>query len=205
VRLSQLSQKKGKIEVDKDILESLLLARYLKVDANKEKIFKIIPELKAEDGFKHKHPHHCFDVWGHTMEALKRSRPDLQIRIALLLHDIGKPYSYQEGEDGVRHFKGHPKKSAEISKQVLQRLGYSDKEVEEICYLVSNHDTLIDINKIDENNLELEKKLLYIQYCDAYAHDPKYIDRRIEKLDDIYNQLIEINFKTETLEEEEDR
>lgn len=179
--------------MEKDIIENLLSSRYLKIDVNKEKIFKIIPELKAEDGFEHKHPHHCFDVWNHTMEALKRSRPDLQIRMALLLHDIGKPYSYQEGEDGVRHFKGHPQKSAEISKQVLHRLGYSDKEVEDICFLVNNHDTLIDVNKVNKNNLELTKKLLYIQYCDAYAHAPKYIDRRIEKLDTIYKQLLEFN------------
>lgn len=178
--------------MEKDIIENLLSSRYLKIDANKEKIFKIIPELKAEDGFEHKHPHHCFDVWNHTMEALKRSRPDLQIRMALLLHDIGKPYSYQE-EDGVRHFKGHPQKSAEMSEKILHRLEYTEKEIEDICYLIKNHDTLIDVNKINENNLELTKKLLYIQYCDAYAHAPKYIDRRIEKLDTIYKQLLEFN------------
>lgn len=187
--------------MDRDILENLLLSKYLKIDANKEKVFKIIPELKAEDGFNQKHPHHCFDVWGHTMEALKRSKPDLQIRIALLLHDIGKPYSYQE-DGNIRHFIGHPQKSAEISKQVLQRLGYSKEEVDDICYLINNHDTLININRINKNNLELTKKLLYIQYCDAYAHAPKYIDKRIEKLDTVYEQLLE---KTESLKEKEER
>lgn len=190
--------------MNKEILENLLLARYLKVDANKERVFKIIPELKAEDGFEHKHPHHCFDVWEHTMEALKRSKPDLQIRLALLLHDIGKPYSYQEGEDGIRHFKGHPQKSAEISKQVLQRLGYSDNDVEDICFLVNNHDTLIDVDRINEKNIELIKKLLYIQYCDAYAHAPQYIDRRIQKLDTVYGKLIQKSTAV-TVEENEER
>ena len=33
------------------------------------------------------------------------------------------------------------------------------------------------------------KKLLYIQYCDAYAHAPQYVDRRIEKLDAIYDKM----------------
>lgn len=174
--------------MEKEILEKLLLSRYLKLDANKEIVFKIIPELKETYGFDHKHPHHCYDVWGHTIEALKRSKPDLQIRMALLLHDIGKPYSYQEDKN-IRHFKGHPQKSAEISRKILQRLGYSDEEIEDICYLVNNHDTLIDINKITENNIELIKKQLYIQYCDAYAHAPKYVDRRIEKLDIIFEQI----------------
>jgi tRNA nucleotidyltransferase (CCA-adding enzyme) len=174
--------------VEREILENLLLSKYFKIDANKEKVFKIIPELKAEDGFDQKHPHHCFNVWDHTMEALKRSKPDLQIRIALLLHDIGKPYSYQEDGD-IRHFRGHPQKSAEISKQILQRLGYSDKEVEDLCYLINNHNTLIDINKVNENNLELTKKLLYIQYCDAYAHHPEHIEERIERLDRVLGKL----------------
>ncbi len=174
--------------MEREILENLLLSKYFKIDANKEKVFKIIPELKAEDGFDQKHPHHCFNVWDHTMEALKRSKPDLQIRIALLLHDIGKPYSYQEDGD-IRHFRGHPQKSAEISKQILQRLGYSDKEVEDLCYLINNHNTLIDINKVNENNLELTKKLLYIQYCDAYAHHPAHIKERIEKLDRVLEKI----------------
>ena len=61
-----------------------------------------------------------------------------------------------------------------------------------------NHDTLIDVNKINENNLKLVKKLLYIQYCDAYAHAPNFINRRIEKLDIVFEQMKQIN----TLENE---
>ena len=72
------------------------------------------------------------------MEALKRSKPDLQIRMALLLHDIGKPYSYQE-DGNIRHFKGHPQKSAEMAEKILHRLGYSDKEVEDMYYLIYTH------------------------------------------------------------------
>ena len=122
------------------------------------------------------------------MEALKRSKPDLQIRMALLLHDIGKPYSYQE-DGNIRHFKGHPQKSAEMAEKILHRLGYSDKEVEDIYYLIKNHDALIDVNRINENNIVLTKKLLYIQYCDAYAHAPQHVDKRIKKLDTICEQI----------------
>lgn len=183
--------------MEKEILEKLLLSRYLKLDGNREILFRIIPELKETYGFNQKHPHHCYDVWEHTIEALKRSKPDLQIRIALLLHDIGKPHCYQEDKN-IRHFRGHPEKSAEISEKILKRLKYSDEEIESICYLIKNHDTLIDINKITKNNIELVKKQLYIQYCDAYAHAPQYIDRRIEKLDKVYEQIKEII----TIEEE---
>ena len=164
-------------------------------------LFSIIPELKDCVGFDHKHPHHCYDVWEHTKVALEKSKPDLQIRLALLLHDIGKPYSYQEGEDGVRHFPGHPEKSAKMSREILTRLGYSKQEIEDICYLVEKHDTIIDLNNLKTDNLELIKKQLHIQYCDAYAHEPKHIEKRIKKLDEIKEKLEEKINKSQEFED----
>ncbi len=163
-------------------------------------LFTIIPELKDCVRFEHKHPHHCYDVWEHTKVALEKSKPDLQIRLALLLHDIGKPHSYQEGEDGVRHFKGHPEKSAQMSRIILTRLEYSKQEIEDICYLVENHDTIIDVDNLKADNLELIKKQLYIQYCDAYAHEPKHIEKRIRKLDEIKEKLKEKINKSQKLD-----
>ena len=52
-------------------------------------------------GFEHKHPHHHLDVWNHTLLALSYSPKDFDIRLVLLLHDIGKPHSYQDEE--IRH------------------------------------------------------------------------------------------------------
>ena len=43
--------------------------------------------------------------------------------MAALLHDIGKPFSYQDEE--VRHFHGHPEVSADMTEEILKRLGYS--------------------------------------------------------------------------------
>lgn len=175
----------GKEELENIIMENPIY--YL----DKNMLFTIIPELKVCDGFDHKHPHHCYDVWEHIKLAMQKSKPDLQIRLALLLHDIGKPHSYQEDGE-VRHFHGHPQVSASMSQQILARLGYSEKEVEEICYLVENHDNIINIDNVNKNNIELIKKLLHIQYCDTYAHDPKYIGKRIMKLNEIKEKIDQI-------------
>ena len=67
-------------------------------------------------------------MWNHIQVALKNSKENLEIRLALLLHDIGKPHSCQEDENGVRHFKGHDKKSAEIAEIVLKRIGYEENK-----------------------------------------------------------------------------
>lgn len=157
---------------------------------DKEIVFKIIPELEILDGFDQKHPHHIYDVWEHTIKAIEKSEYNLNIRLALLLHDIGKPHSYQE-ENEIRHFKGHPLKSAQMAKQILTRLGYDIKQIQEICYLVEHHDDIIDVNKVNQDNKELIEKLLHIQYCDAYAHHPNHIEKRIKKLDEIKTKLEE--------------
>lgn len=164
-------------------LESILTSENIEeeIRSNEDYIFMLIPELKSEVCFDQKHPHHSFDVWNHTIEALKHIEPDFELRLIVLLHDIGKPFSYQDGEDGVRHFKGHPKKSKEIAEKILIRLNIEPKE--EILYIIENHDTPIDTNNI--KNRELEIKRLKVQYADAYAHAPSTIQKRILRLDAI--------------------
>ena len=58
-------------------------------------LMKLMPELKFMKGFDHKHPHHHLDVWKHTLLALSKAPNNFDIRLSLLLHDIGKPHSYQ--------------------------------------------------------------------------------------------------------------
>lgn len=176
----------------KEILEKIILPEndfnISKISQSKEIIFKIIPELRDTDGFDQKNDYHIYDVWGHIAKAVEKSENDLEIRLALLLHDIGKPHSYQE-ENGVRHFKGHPQKSAEMAKEILTRLGYEEKQVNDICFLIENHAKTIDVNNVNEDNLEITKKLLHVQYCDAYAYNPKYWGPVLQKLDKVYKEL----------------
>ena len=80
-----------------------------------------IPEIKYMMGFDQKNPHHHLDVWNHTLLALSLSKKDFDVRLSLLLHDIGKPFSYTDGD--VRHFDGHAKVSSLMSVDILKRLG----------------------------------------------------------------------------------
>lgn len=142
---------------------------------SKNDLLKIIPEIEDMVDFPHNHPHHFLNVWNHTLFALSLSESDLDIRLSLLLHDIGKPHSYQDKE--VRHFKGHPKKSSEISKNILKRLAFDNDYIEKICYLIENHDNFIT-NEDIKNNYELSVKRFLIQYCDALAHNPLKLEKR---------------------------
>lgn len=157
------------------------------ISENMEYLLTLIPEIKHMIGFEHKHPHHHLDVWQHTLEVLKNlSSKDLELNIAALLHDIGKPFSFQDEE--IRHFYGHPEESYKMAQQILTRLRYDEDFIKRVSYLVKTHDTIIKPNNLD-NSLEMIHKRLQLQYADAKAHHPNKIEKRIKFLNDIEGQL----------------
>lgn len=156
------------ILLEDDILKS--------IEENLDYLLDIIPELKYMIGFLHKHPHHHLDVWNHTLLALSLSKNDFDIRLCLLLHDIGKPFSYQEDGD-IRHYKNHPKVSSYIARLILSRLGYDINYINKICYLIEKHDSKIDIEQIKQD-YDICLKLYEVQRCDALAHHPEKLEKR---------------------------
>ena len=170
-------------------LQEILLSENIveSINNNIDYLLLIIPEIKNCIGFEQNHPHHHIDVWNHTLLALSLSEKDFDIRLCLLLHDIGKPFSYQDEE--VRHFRNHAKVSAEISRNILNRLEYDKKYIEYICYLIENHDTKIEDNQINED-YELSLKLYKIQRCDALAHHPDKLDKRKDYLNQMGKKLL---------------
>ena len=172
LNVEELKNKLYKILMSDNVVES--------IKENLGDLLEIIPEIKDMIGFQHNHPHHHLDVWGHTLLALSLSEKDFDIRLCLLLHEIGKPHSYQERE--IRHFKGHPRVSKNISKNILLRLNFDKEYIDKICYLIKNHDKGIREKDI-ANNYDLELKRYKIQYCDTYAHNPEKIQKRVEYLD----------------------
>ena len=188
---------------ERKIIEQILSLNTI-TECEEQTIFKIIPELKAEKDFPQNNPWHIYDVWNHTKKVVQNSKVDKEIRLILLLHDIGKPHKYQDDENGIRHFRGHAEKSEEISKPILKRLGYADEQINEMCFLIANHDKTILSEIINTQNIEIYKKLIYIQYCDASGYNPEYIGRVYERLDRIslYLREYENNVNKKVIGEE---
>ena len=173
-------------------LENILNSKDLvgAIRENLDKLTDIIPEIKPMINFEHRHPHHYLDVWEHTLCALSFAPYDFDIRLALLLHDIGKPHSCQEGE--IRHFKGHAVKSESMAREILNRLNYSSKYIDFICEIVLRHD--LPLKKTDIlNDLELSKTIFEVQKCDTLAHNPNTNERRdsyIKETEELFNAFI---------------
>jgi len=175
------------IEMIENILTSDDIINSINLNINY--LLEIIPELKYIVNFDQKHPHHHLNVFDHTVLAISNSENIFDVRLTLLLHDIGKPFSYQDGDDGVRHFRNHAEKSAEISKIILERLGFENNYINKILYLIKKHDTIINIDDINKDNKELEKLRLMVQYADAKAHAPAVVSKRIMILDKISDNI----------------
>lgn len=142
-------------------------------------------------GFEHKHHHHL-DVWEHTLYALSMSNKDFDLRLSLLLHDIGKPFCFSE-VDGIRHFHNHPYVSSEMAKTILTRLGFNDKYINKICYLIRFHDTPITKKDID-NNYDLIFTRYLMQEFDALAHNPNKLEKRKKYLESTKKLILEKNY-----------
>lgn len=104
-------------------------------------ISAMLPELKPCIGFEHKSLYHKHNVYEHILAVVDGCHTDdFAIKMAALLHDIGKPHVYTTDEKGYRHFKGHAAESVRIAEPLLTRLGIAGKEKATILSLIECHD-----------------------------------------------------------------
>lgn len=106
-------------------------------------LYPVLPELQAIEGVWQYNPYHDKDVLGHTIAALEAAPPVLPVRLALLLHDCGKPGRFELIREGFGHFPNHPAVGAEIARDVLQRLRYDRRTTDMVCRLIRHHDERI--------------------------------------------------------------
>lgn len=98
------------------------------------------PELSAMHGVT-QNVHHIYDVWTHTIKTLESLPSDsgIILKLAALLHDVGKPETRSVDEQGAVHFYRHEIVGAEIARRMLRRLRFSNATVSEVALLVSMH------------------------------------------------------------------
>jgi len=107
----------------------------------------IIPELEACVGFNQYNTHHDKDVFDHILSVTKNTPTILELRLAALLHDIGKPKCFSLGENGQGHFIGHHKISADMAREILKSLKFDNKTIDNVCLLVYEHMISIQMKK----------------------------------------------------------
>ena len=158
-----------------------------------------IPELKDMFDFPQNNPWHIWDVFGHTIHAVEYcDSDDLVVRLAVFFHDFGKPHSYQDGEDGIRHFKGHGKVSADMTDSIMKRLRFDNETRNNVVELVYYHDATFEVgkkyvkrwlNKIGEKQF---RRLLQVKKADNKAQNLELSSDRIKELSEIEALIDEV-------------
>lgn len=143
--------------------------------------------------------HHCFTVGEHTIEVMKHVRNDKIMRLAAMLHDIGKPGMKRTDKKGHDHFQGHPQLSDVMADNILRRLKYDNDTIKKVCMLVRYHDERPALNPrsirrcMREMNLDFddlfELKRADIAGQSDYMHEEKLA--AVDKFEKLYHENLE--------------
>lgn len=112
----------------------------------------ILPELDAAFAVGQKSPkrHHIHDVGTHSVLAMRHCpSTDPVVRFATLVHDIGKPKTYQKDEAGIITFYNHEVVGAKIVRDICRRLRFPKKDAERIDALIRWHQFSVDERQTD--------------------------------------------------------
>ena len=133
-------------------------------------LFRILPELEPAENMQQRKDFHAHDVLEHTLRCVKYATPE--IRLAALLHDIGKPYC----KINYGKFARHEEEGARIAEEICQRLHVPKREAVRVCRLVRLH--MYDLsgeaseNKVRKfivKNLDVYEDLLALKQADFSA------------------------------------
>ncbi|MBQ7689721.1 MAG: HD domain-containing protein [Muribaculaceae bacterium] len=156
----------------------------------------VMPELEATYDMV-QNEYHSGTVWEHTLAVLEHLQSDkLELRMAALLHDIGKVRT-RTTDGGKVHFLKHELASADMAGTLLSDLKYSNSFINNVVFLIAHH--MVCKPWGSEGQHIKPKKLRRLQYtcgteerfddlmllidADNNAHAPgKCLPRQVERI-----------------------
>lgn len=168
----------------------------------------ILPELAACREIKQNKVGSC-DVLGHTYNCVDAAAKDgfcYTVRLAALLHDIGKPSTMTLNDYGMMRFFGHDVQGSKMAKDVLRRLKCSNRTIDDVGLLIAEHMTRYTpdwtdgavkrfIRRVGSQNIGM---LFELQWCDQTASTGK---RRMEEYESFMERIKNLEDQPMTLKD----
>jgi len=121
----------------------------------------------------------------------------LTVRLAALLHDIGKPETMTINPYGFMRFHKHDLKGSQMANEVLRRLKCSNKTIDDVCLLIREHMTQYSSNwtdgavkrficRVGKENINM---LFELQICDQIASTGNVRTKEFEELNERIKKL----------------
>lgn len=165
---------------------------------------KVVPELTSLKVEQDPNYHHK-DVLEHTFLVIQRTEPDLTLRLAALLHDIGKPACKRVLEDRIV-FYNHNNVGARLARKRLMALKYPKQIVNDVEKLITMHMRAYNyrmgwtdkaVRKYVRDAGKLLPRLNALIKADCTSLNPSKVKRSLESLDGLEKRI-------QQLEEEEE-
>lgn len=150
-----------------------------------EAVCAVFPALAGCVGLAQPERYHCYDVYEHAVRASGAVSPEFPLRLAALLHDVGKPAC----ADGQGHFYGHDREGARLCREALAALRCSAALQQRVTRLVRLHHLPLSPERVRLRRLlarygeAVLRDLLMMQRADAAAQAPALREERARELD----------------------
>ncbi len=157
--VSQVSNERVREELTRMLTEGHAKAAFELLDES-GLLAHVLPEIDRTKGVEQPpewHPEG--DVWVHTLLLLSKLEAGVAPTLAwgALLHDVGKPPCYRPpmpGDEKPRiRFNGHAEVGATMTRALLNRLRFSNEEIDQIVSLVANHMRFGDVKNMKQSTL----------------------------------------------------
>ncbi|RKM54887.1 CCA tRNA nucleotidyltransferase [Butyrivibrio sp. X503] len=151
----------------------------------------VLPEFDACMETEQNNPHHLYDVGTHIVKSLSYVKSDKVLRLAMLLHDIGKPLTKTNDDNNICHFHGHAQLGAKMAEDIFRRLKFDRDTMDRVCNLIKYHDDRFPaeprsvrraMNRVGVEDFTL---LLDVKYADTMAQSSYYQKEKLQALKDI--------------------
>lgn len=153
---------------------------------------EFLPELNAMQ-LEQDPIHHHKDVLAHTIAVVAKTRPELRVRLAALLHDVGKPKTRSFANGGVS-FHHHEVVGARMAEERLRALRYPNDLIQDVTQLVYLHLRIHTyamgwtdkaVRRYARDAGPLLDDLNHLQRCDCTTRNQRKADALARRMDEL--------------------